>query len=148
MTPRRVHGRMKDKMLQKRSGWWLFGLLLSFSLILPGCGAPTREQAGLASPEPLASGPSPAAPQAQTVVESVLRTPAPQAQTVVQSVLPTPAPQAQTVARSVLPTPILPPPATSTALATVAVPALSPAPGMPLVLLHSNDIWGETEPCG
>jgi len=55
-------------------------------------------------------------------------------------------PQSQTVARSVLSTPTVAPTAT-TAPTPQPSPTPLPAP-VRLVVLHTNDNWGGTEPCG
>jgi hypothetical protein len=52
------------------------------------------------------------------------------------------------LAQSVLPTPEVPPTAAPTSPPqSSSTPAPTPAP-IQLTVLHTNDNWGETEPCG
>ena len=61
---------------------------------------------------------------------------------------------ASTVAQSVLQSPLAPPTAVPALTATPAPtpePTVTPAPAaapVQLTVLHTNDNWGETEPCG
>lgn len=64
-------------------------------------------------------------------------------------------PLAQTVAQSVLPSPVIAPTTLPAAATPSATPTAKPSPtptvvlaDIPLVILHTNDTWGETEPCG
>jgi hypothetical protein len=59
------------------------------------------------------------------------------------------------VAQSVLPSPTAAPSPRPTVAAPRPAPTIKPtsvptdgAPGVPLLILHTNDNWGETEPCG
>ena len=96
--------------------------LLVLGLLLAGCGPATTEP----------SGQTPAGSDAQL---------SPLAHV---SVLPTPTPVS-----SGAPSPLLP---TDTPAPTAAAGSPAPAPAQTstdqLVILHTNDNWGETEPCG
>lgn len=53
-----------------------------------------------------------------------------------------------TLSQSVLPTPVVPPTAAPTSTPeSTSTPAPTLAP-IQLTVLHTNDNWGETEPCG
>lgn len=101
--------------------------LLLAGALLAGCATPTPDGEPFTSP--LSGG-------------EALTSPLPPAdQTVARSVLPTPEPRPTSVPPTSQPT------AVPTAAPT-AMPTTQPAAGPRLVLLHTNDNWGETEPCG
>lgn len=96
--------------------------LLVLSLLLAGCGPATTEPGGQTS-------------AGSDVQVSPL---------VHASVLPTPTPVSAEAASPLQPTDIPPP----TATAEKPAPAQAQSSTDQLVILHTNDNWGETEPCG
>jgi outer membrane biosynthesis protein TonB len=98
--------------------------MLLFALVLSGCGASTPEPQPQAAPTSVA----PTAPPAPTETLPAV-TPEPTDQ-----VSPLPTPALGGTGPSPLPTP-------------TPQSDASPSP-IQLVVLHTNDNWGETEPCG
>ena len=68
--------------------------------------------------------------------------------TLTRSALPSPTRDVASLAQSVLPSPTPVSIALSPIATPTAVPTRAQAPAIELVVLHTNDNWGETEPCG
>jgi predicted small lipoprotein YifL len=111
--------------------WPTIIVLLVLSLVIAGCGTATPE------PTPPAMVPSQVSPLPASGVQ-----PTPSAEAPSQ-VSPLPTPAVQPTPSAEAPSQVSPLPTPTSELA----PALGTAP-FQLVLLHTNDNWGETEPCG
>lgn len=121
-------------MLGKHPIWRLIGVALILVLGSAGCGS------SLSSPQALTS------PIDQTVARSVVPSPTSMPTTRPTATAPAVVPTATTAAHILLGVPTVLPAAPATTR-----PAARPVPvaGSPRVLiLHTNDNWGETEPCG
>ena len=65
-----------------------------------------------------------------------------------QSALPSPTRELSSLDQSALPSPTPAPTVLPTVAAPTATPTPTQSPAVQLIVLHTNDNWGETEPCG